>query len=428
MFQRFEGGRWVATMATLAAACGGWSGSARADEPAPLPWSALIGSAARAWELGPGRGAAELVRGEERAGQEVAGALEALTIQAQPEVASERSEVTVAGVFELRLGVGGARARASQARLQAARARAAAARFAFEREAIARWVSWQEAALRAEHLAHHRAAADADLGPVRAAVQARLLPELVGEGLEVELVRMDVELDAARAEAARAVSALAVWLGREVAPVSIPTAAGEAADQAFRSRWGEVLAHVDAHPELVELAAGARVVRAEALALERAEGPVLGLGARVRRESSPGQEVLWGGLDVSLRWPLTRLDASEAARLRAEALAIEAQAQVRRDRIVREIEAQAARHEALAGRLARLRAEALPRLAGRVERVRGALQVGRASLEALVMARRDALELHHEEVRLIGELVASALEGEAMLGQLGAGTDEGGGR
>lgn len=406
-----------------------WPVVTRAEEPVALPWSALLEQALRAWDGGPGRAAEALARGETRAGAVAPGALEALAFETQPELASERSEVTATAILELRLGVGGARERESQARLEAARARAAAGRFAYEREAIARWVAWQEAALRAAHLEYHRAEADADLGPVRRAVQARLLPELVGEGLEVELVRMDVELDEARAEEARAVRALAAWLGREVAPVSIPMTGGEAADASFRSRWAEVLGQVDGHPELRELAAGARALRAEATALERAEGPVLGLGARVRRESSPEQEVLWGGLDVSLRWPLARLGASEVERLRAEALALEALAEVRRARLTGEIEAMAARHARLEARLERLRGEAIPRLTGRVERVREALGAGRASLEVLVMARRDMLELHHEEVRLIAQLVASALEGEAMLGQLRAGNEvEGGGR
>lgn len=413
----------------IAATILAWPAVTRAEEPVALPWSALLEHAARAWDGGPGRAAEALMRGQMRAGEVAPGALEALTFETQPELASERSEVTAAAILELRLGVGGARERESQARLEAARARAAAGRFAYEREAIARWVAWQEAALRAAHLEYHRAAADGDLGPVRQAVQARLLPELVGEGLEVELVRMDVELDEARAEEARAVRALAVWLGREVAPVSIPTTAGEVAEASFRSRWAEVIEHVDAHPELRELVAGARALRAEATALARAEGPALGLGARVRRESSPEQEVLWGGLDVSLRWPLARPGASEVERLRAEALALEALAGVRRARLAGEIEAMAARHARLEARLARLRGEAIPRLTGRVERVREALGAGRSSLEALVMARRDMLELHHEEVRLIGQLVASALEGEAMLGQLRAGDEvEGGGR
>lgn len=417
----------AALVSTIAAALASWSVPATASEPTPLPWSSLLEVAASAWRAGPGRAPGARIGGEERAAREVAGALEGLNLEARPELAHERSEVAVAAILELRLGVGDSRTRAARARIAQARAHASALRFAFEREAITRWVSWQEAALRVEHLTHHRAIVDAELGPVRAAVQARLLAELVGEGLEVELVRMDLELDQARVDEAQARLQLAAWLGRDVAPVSVPAHGGEADDAAPVSRWAEVLAHLEGHPELVELAAAARAVRAEAAALERAEGPVLGLGASVRRETAPGEEVVWGGLDVSLRWPLTRMGASEAARLRAEAVALEATAEVRRVTLMREIEARAARHTALAEQLARLRTGAVPRLAGRVERLAHALRAGRASLEALILARRDALELHHEEAQLIGRLLASALESEAMLGQLRAPEDPGGG-
>jgi hypothetical protein len=124
---------------------------------------------------------------------------------------------------------------------------------------------------------------------------------------------------------------------------------------------------------------------------------------------------------VALKVPLTRVGAAEAERLRGHALARGFEREARQRSLALELRQRERQHAAWARELEFLRKEAEPKLASRVEKTAAAVAIGRASAEALVMARRDLIELHHDEVRLIGLLAVSALESEAFANEL-AGT------
>ncbi len=400
----------VSVAATLIA------GQAAAASPPPtaVDWGSLRGIAAAAYEAGPGAGAAAEVRGLSAAAAAAPGPWESLDIEARYDhdlsgPGDPGFEVGLDAVVAYRLGgLAGAREDALRAASVARQAERDLAKWGFEREAIRRFVVWWAAHARAAHLTEHLDAMTVQLAPVRAAVAQHRLTRLVQSDLEVEVARIRVELARDRRDEALAADQLGAWLGRPVQP---PVAHG---DERLPdgNPWAGALAGLDAHPELARLDASATASLAGAHAADVADGPSLiaGIGARQEGEGST-----WGAVVVGLSLPLSNPEAADAERLRAEATATTLTRRWRRTVVAREVAVQVARWDAVRAQLEQVNRDLIAPMEARVALVERAMLEGRASLEQLVRARRDALEAHHETIHDLAELRGAQLEAEAFL-------------
>ncbi len=392
-------------------------GGARAESPGA--WQRLMSEVETSWEHGLGRAADSVVQAAVRAEGRVAGAMESLIFEVSPEVspgASLRGEVAVAAGLELRVMGTGFLGREAASRRLLARADSAARKASFVRGAIVHYAAWLMASLQASHLGEHLSEVQEGMAPLREAVKQKLLPELIVDGLEVEVVRLAMAREAALTEVEVAAAGLASFLGREVAPATW----GALPSDGVTARWGG-LTEVRAHPELLRMEAEGATDSALAEVVGRGDDARLSVAATVRQVAEPEGTTTFGGVAVVLKVPLARAGAAEAERLRGHALAKGFEREARQQALVLEIRQRERQHAAWARELEFVRKEAEPRLASRVEKTAAAVALGRASAEALVMARRDLIELHHDEVRLIGLLAVSALESEAFANEL-AGT------
>lgn len=427
-------GAWAVVVAAVMS-LGGPGSEARA-EPASGPttpptaehsapadaYTALLAEVERAWSSGRGRAFAARSQAERRALGREPGALESLSVELAPEVSpasSLRTELLFGVGVGVRLFGVGHRQRDAAARIQLAEAESTAARLHFAEQVFAAYGEWAAAELQARHLAEHIGELERDLVPLRDAVTQRRLDTLTLDSLEVELVRLGLELEAARTASAQAASALSVLLGGALDPASL----GPLSTEAAPSYWREVA--TDRHPELSRLSAEARRERTAAEVARRSDDPLLNVAATVRRVGDPDESFVFGGVAASLTVPLSRSGGAEAERLSGRAIALTEAAALRAKTFGLELAQREQQHERWLVELAKLRSEAEPRLVSRVERTGAAMQQGRATASELILARRDLIELHHGEVSLIGRLVASGLMSRFWRDALARGVGEG---
>lgn len=389
---------------------------------APDAYTALLAEVERAWSSGRGRAFAARSSAEHRARGREPGALESLSVEVLPEVSpasSLRTELLFGVGVGVRLFGVGHRQRDAAARIVLAEAESSAARLHFAEEVFAAYGEWAAAELQARHLAEHIGELERDLVPLRDAVAQRKLDTLTLDTLEVELVRLGLELEAARTASTEAASALSVLLGAALDPASL----GPLMTEALPSYWREVQS--DRHPELLRLSAEARRERTAADVARRSDDPLLNVAATVRRVGDPDESFVFGGVAASLTVPLSRSGGAEAERLSGRAIALSETQALRARTFALELAQRERQHERWLVELAKLRTEAEPRLVSRVERTGAAMQQGRATASDLILARRDLIELHHGEVSLIGRLVASGLMSRFWRDALARGGGEG---
>jgi len=408
--------RWIVRASGLCvAALAALAGVSRAESPSVF--QRLMVEVEASWESGYGRSAEVAVQAAERAESRVAGPWEALIFEVSPEVSpgpSMRAEVAIAAGAELRIAGTGFLGREAASLRLLARAEQAASRADFGRGAIERYGAWLSAALQASHFSDHLVELEEVISPLREAARQRLVPELVVDGLEVELVRLAMAREAARSEAEVAAAGLAAYLGRDVSPETW----GALPRTGLAARWGELL-DLRSHPELTRLRAEEASDNAMAETAGRVDDVRLTVAATLRQVAEPEGSKTYGGVGVLFKVPLARSGAAEAERLRGEGMAKRFSREARENRFVFEVRQRERRHLAWERELDFLRTVVAPRLTQRVDKIASAAAMGRASAEALVLARRDLIELHHDEVRLIGLLAVSALESEAFALALG---------
>lgn len=386
-----------------------WSSGAQAEPGIGPDLLGEGGVIARAWASGAGRAVQARVASEGRAGKHEAGPFENLFVEVGPEVSpgdTTRSELAGSVGVGVRVFGVGHRGRDASARAKLALADEALQRAAFSEAVVQRYGDWVEAELQARHLVEHLAELERDLMPLRQAAAAGKLDALTVEGLEVELIRLGLELEAARSSASEALSALSVSLGQPVESLDAVVFA-ELPTEPPQAVWSEVV--IEGHPLLARLDAEAKRERSAAEVIRRVDDPLLTLAATVRRVDEPEGPFVFGGLQAGLTLPLSRSGLAEAQRHsgRAVALGLERDHQV--NLLGLELAQRQRRHERWVAELERLRKEAEPRLDARVERTAAAVKAGRATVAELVIARRDRIELHHAEVSLVGRLIASSL-------------------
>ena len=381
-------------------------GSAARAEPQQGALASLWAEVERAWEAGPGRAANAQVSTERRAREREPGLFESLSVEFAPEVSpgdTLRSEVAGSiGVGVRILGVGHRKTEAA-ARLSLAQADLTSRRVAFAEEVVARYGEWVAAELQARHLREHIDELEADLAPLREAVAQRKLDALTLDGLEVELVRLGLELERAKTAVVDAASALSLALGQSVDPTTF----GALPTEPIPAVWHEIAPA--AHPELARLTAEASRERAAAAVVRRSDDPLLSLAATVRHVDEPDGPFVYGGVTAGLTVPLSRVGGAEAERHAGRAVALGFERDHKAVLFELELARRQRRHERWVTELERLRSQAAPRLEARVERTAAAVRAGRAAAAELVLARRDRIELHHAEVALVGQLVASGL-------------------
>lgn len=413
---------WLGTSAAHAEPARGQGGVPSASSGPEDAFTALMAEVDEAWVSGRGRSFEARSSAERRARGREQGPFESLNVEVMPEVSpgsSLRTETLVAVGVGVRLFGVGHRQRDAAARLALAEAESMAERLRFAEEVFAAYGEWAAVELHARHLVEHIGELERDLAPLREAVARRLLDGLTLETLEVEVVRLGLELESARTAASHAAATLSVLLGRTVEPASL----GPLMTEAPPSYWREV--QKDKHPELLRLSAEARRERTAAELERRIDDPLLSVAATMRRVGDPDESFVFGGLAASLTVPLSRVGAAEAERLSGRAVALDEARELRMKTFGLELAQRERQHERWLVELAKLRTDAEPRLLARVEKTGSAMQAGRATASELILARRDLIELHHDEVALVGRLVASGLMSrfwrDALAGAVGEG-------
>lgn len=411
--------RWAARWGAAVVALVSWHAEARAGDGSGFAlWEGLRAEVELAWEAGHGQAARALSEAEARAEQRVVGPWEGLTFSLAPELApgsALRSEVSAGvGVVVRPLGTGFLGREATR-RKQLARADEAAQRAAFVAGAVERCAVWIEAALELRALEAVVAELEAGLGPLREAVETKLVTALAVDGLEGELVRLKVAREAARTGVEAALAGMGAYLGREVDP----GAWGELPLTVVGSPWSamvgvEVAGGLAGHPALLRLAAEEELARAAAEAAMRVDDVRLSVQTTLRQVNEPEGARTYGGLGLELEVPLARSGAADAERSRGQAMAKRMERETSGLLLAREVRRREALERGWRRELDFLTGEARPKLEGVVARMTQAVSVGRASAESLVLARRELAEVRREELRLVARLVVSALEAAAF--------------
>lgn len=385
-------------------------------------FTALLVEVEQAWVSGRGRTFDAHSNAERKARGREPGALESLNLEVLPEVSpgsSLRTEMSVGVGVGVRLFGVGHRQRDAAARIALAEAESRAGRLQFAEEVFAAYGEWAAVELHARHLVEHIGELERDLAPLREAVANRLFDALTLETLEVEVVRLGLELEAARTSASHAAASLSVLLGKTLDPATL----GPLMTEAPPSYWREVA--TDQHPELLRLTAEAKRERTAAEVARRSDDPLLSLAATMRRVGDPDESFVFGGVAASLTVPLSRAGGAEAERLAGRAVALSEARELHLRTFALEVLQREQQHERWSSELAKLRTDAEPRLLSRVVKTAAAMQKGRATASDLILARRDLIELHHDEVALVGRLVASGLMSRFWRDALGRGEGDG---
>lgn len=424
----------VAVMVAVLASWPGLGSSARAepvqgqDTPpqaasgAADTFAALMVEVEQAWVSGRGRAYDARSSAERKARGREPGAFESLSVEVVPEVSpgsSLRTEMLVGVGVGVRLFGVGHRQRDAAARIALAEAESMVGRLRFAEAVFAAYGEWAAVELHARHLVEHIGELERDLAPLREAVANRLFDGLTLETLEVEVVRLGLELESARTTASHAAASLSVLLGKTLDPASL----GPLMTEAPPSHWHEVA--TDQHPESMRLSAEARRERTAAEVARRSDDPLLSVSATLRRVGDPDESFVFGGVAASLTVPLSRAGGAEAERLAGRAVALSEARELHGRTFALELAQRERQYERWLGELAKLRTDAEPRLLARVERTAAAMQKGRATASDLILARRDLIELHHDEVALVGRLVASGLMSRFWRDALGRGVGDG---
>lgn len=166
--------------------------------------------------------------------------------------------------------------------------------------------------------------------------------------------------------------------------------------------------HVQQHPELATLAAGARQATAEVAEAEAAKKPDWGVELAFQRRAPQFGNMV--SLQFSFELPLapaTRQDPLIAAR-RHEQARIAAERDAMQREHDAELEGMLAEHAALARQLERARSTALPLAEQKVALLGAAYQSGRSDLAALLAARRERLEQMLRTIELEAGLARAA--------------------
>lgn len=413
-----KGNALVAALVVVGSLVGAAPGARAGEAPPRIDGvDALVAAIGAAWEAGPGRASGARIRGEERARGRVPGDLLGVEVGARWDQPLRGADAVFEAALEaglvVRLGSLSAATRSAYAAAAATTtARRAADRWAFARDAVRRYVQWWKVAASAAHVEDHLRELAALLVPIRAAVEQRLLVKIVALDLEVEVARVEVELEHTRHEVVVAQRALDTLLG----PISFPTPDVAAFEEpgvfSAPDPWPTVASRLGAHPALALARAREAEERALAAAAEAADPATLLVGVGARQE---GEGKTFGGVALRLTVPFGNASAPAAERHRAEAEAGAVERAWSEQLLAGELAEMSARYDTAASHLELVDTRLIGALRRRTELLAAALLEGRARLDEVVRAERDLLEAHHERVLAAADLLSQHAEAKALL-------------
>lgn len=277
-----------------------------------------------------------------------------------------------------------------------------AARWLFVTEAERRFAHWWAQQAIADHL-------EEDLQHVRERVQiwkttlTPWLTELDFLDLDAETARLRAEVADALLNAQRAERAFREHMTLDVQMVLQEDPDASIASAGQNNPWLPLLHTAENLPEVRALHAQARVHAARAKE-HTSRSAALSIGARAR--ITPGQNVMLSPL-VGLEIPLRPNTPEDAALERAEAAALEAEAQWKTHTLRAWIQGEADQHDTLVRAVQLLNDEAVSQLQTRVDRLSQAFEAHHVDVRRVFWALRDLHEAKHQALLLQAELAAS---------------------
>lgn len=362
----------------------------------PEAWPAVTQVALEVWTSGRGEAQARLRRGVEAERGALPGRWQSVSVSAQAEAPSQRGWREAEQV----LGVGATvqlgrlptlMRQVLDRQLDALDAQARLARWAFLEQVHEAYGQWWLASAMQAHLRGAIAAARAQLEPLRQAQARGQVSALTMQDLEIELSRHELELLDVTQQQAAARAALVRLLGAASARLPAPDHLSHDAPPQ-QNPWRPLIARLASHPALRAAEAQRRELLARARMLDGINPAQLQLGAQA---TTAGARTWWMTSMLTLTIPLTNPGAGEAARLRGEALAQDAQARWLAQQLGAELEARALEYDAALARDARLGDGHLRLMRARQTALEAALARGEVTLDRALQGRRELHDAEH---------------------------------
>lgn len=260
-----------------------------------------------------------------------------------------------------------------------------------------------------------------EIARTRYKVDAASHPDVIRVQVEIGLVE-DRRRRLADALAPRAAAVNAVLGRAHDAP--LPTPAPPPArplDVAAETLRAEIR---DAHPSLLQLAAGAEGARTDAALARRALSPDLGFGltytrvgeARFANVPGSGDDALLATVTLTIPVQRTRRRA-EITSARERALAIEAEREGQRARLSARLQDALYEHDDALRRVQLYRDDLVPRTRDSLRASVRAYAAGRSEFLDLLDAERTLLELSNLEARARADLAVASARVEALVGR-----------
>ncbi len=413
---------WLIGALALVASAGSAHGAPDPSCPVegPITADGVTALAEAVWATRDGARRPLLRAGWQAARDALPGRVQGLTLSATPELALDAgSTAEYAGAATLAIELG-SRSAARRAALDADwRADAAgldARRWRFVDAVQAAYLGWRVRALERAHLVDYLAEADAELEPIRAAGERRLISRLDLADLEAEVGRIAAELDTATRDARRARARFDAVLGARcdlAAPQ--PPASGD------DNPWRPLVERAARFPEIAVHDARRAALQARAQAHAAADPWVVDVGVAAR---AVGSAETFVGPSIALSVPFTDSEGAEAAHARAEARIEESAALAASLRIRAELSAEAADFEALVQSRDALIRDRIAPLEARLRLVEAAFAAAQVEIDRLIRARRDLHEAEHALILLRAEIDARRLAADTVRALLDPETEE----
>ncbi len=372
---------------------------------APVHWDSLNEHALNAFDGGPGASYGAKIRASEQAARAVPIGPTSVVVDAQMGLAAQRQLLT--GV-EIPLGLGLRERRMWRAEAASLRAEADRARWEWGLQIHERWFEWWLATEIHEHLQAYADEVDRQLERFEEAERSGLIASLTLDELRAELLQVRREAIEHEQRATILGAELRTLLDVEVL---------DDGDHAIHARrygpnpWSALLTTVERDPAIRAAAARRDAARHRARATLDAHTPTVVAGPMW----APDEDgVLARFAYVGVTVPLQPGLAPERRAARGEEAAAEADRRWRLRQRRAYLERELGDYDATLQRLRQIEENLLGPLQARQERLEAALEDGLVRVDRVILARRQRHEAEHEQLRLVGELLASEARAQLL--------------